>query len=308
MGSVTTVCNRRVRSAAGLGDSFSTNGLGRRVRNSCSTSGSASGSSSDDETELAERARIAAGPVSGNSVPVSEPAEESTSVLHTSGTCLSMYGKAGGRQGYTMHIPASVFEDNDIPSATPEKPRTPERKTGSNLPDAPGSRQSCQSIAKTSGESVLIMSTEEVDDIYLSPDVPLIYVSCISTLVLLYFVLFIDCKAVAKLIFPFAMNDLHWNSLEKLETGLSVGASILLAFFVWLLHALLFDIAGMLAGLIPSIITFSAVFSYRILHLSSGYLVAALIAVACGFAVSRTLEMHLRCRRKLHKAQSNYNR
>ena len=110
------------------------------------------------------------------------------------------------------------------------------------------------------------------------------------------------------MIFPLAVDELHWHSLEKLETGLNVGASILLAFFVWLLHALLFDIAGMLAGLLPSAITFSSVFSYRIMHQSSGLLVAALVAVACGFAASRSLETQLRARRRFEKLNSEFNR
>lgn len=104
------------------------------------------------------------------------------------------------------------------------------------------------------------------------------------------------------------VDEFHWHSLEKLETGLTVGASILLAFFVWLLHALLFDVAGMLAGVLPSAITFSAVFYYRIMHQSSGFMVVALVAVACGFAASRSLDAHLRVKRRLEKITSEYCR
>ena len=39
----------------------------------------------------------------------------------------------------------------------------------------------------------------QAEDIYISPDVPLIYVSCISTVTLLYFILFVDCKALVSL-------------------------------------------------------------------------------------------------------------
>jgi hypothetical protein len=107
------------------------------------------------------------------------------------------------------------------------------------------------------------------------------------------------------MLFPIAVDDYHWHSLERLKIGVDVGASILMAFFVWLLHALLFDIAGMMVGLVPSVITFSAVFSHRVLHHSAGYLIVALVGVACGFAVSRRLEAYV-CGRK--KIQSCFSR
>ena len=106
------------------------------------------------------------------------------------------------------------------------------------------------------------------------------------------------------MLFPIAVDDFHFHSMEKLKTGIDVGASILLAFFVWLLHALLFDIAGMMAGVVPSAITFSAVFSHRVLHHSAGFLVVALVGVACGFAVSRRLEAHVRVRQKMQSCFS----
>lgn len=147
-----------------------------------------------------------------------------------------------------------------------------------------------------------------MEDYYLSPDIPLIYVSCISTIVLLYFILFFDCRALARMVFPVYVDELHYHSMTKLETGLNVTASILLAFFVWLLHALLFDVAGMLAGVVPSAVTFYAVFSYRVMHSSPVYLVAALVAVACGFAAARSLEALLRRRRYLEKLDAHMSR
>lgn len=150
--------------------------------------------------------------------------------------------------------------------------------------------------------------TDAVSEKYLSPDIPLIYVSCISTVVLVYFILFFDCRAMARMVFPVSVDELHYHSMAKLETGLNVTASILLAFFVWLLHALLFDVAGMLTGVVPSAITFSAVFSYRVMSGSPGYLVAALVAVACGFAAARSLEAQLRRRGSKHSMNSHISR
>ena len=70
-------------------------------------------------------------------------------------------------------------------------------------PGSPGqlSRQTSQKLSKETDrlDSRLNLSSSGTDDAYLSPDVPLIYVSCISILVLLYFILFVDGKALVSL-------------------------------------------------------------------------------------------------------------
>jgi hypothetical protein len=74
------------------------------------------------------------------------------------------------------------------------------------LQAAPGShgqllRQSSQILVKEMDrlDRRLNFSVGDSDAGYLSPDLPLIYVSCISILVLLYFVLFVDGTSLVSL-------------------------------------------------------------------------------------------------------------
>jgi len=119
----------------------------------------------------------------------------------------------------------------------------------------------------------------------LQPDMPLIYVSITSSVLLLYFVAFVDTPSMMRLFTP--MDVSSSPGLEQLHTGFSAGASILLGFFVWLLHALLYDIVGMMVGLPPAAITFGCSFAYRVVARNNGYLVFAMLAVVCGLEAGR---------------------
>ena len=120
---------------------------------------------------------------------------------------------------------------------------------------------------------------------HLQPDMPLVYVSITSSVLLLYFVAFVDTPSMMRLFTPLDVDETP--GLEQLHTGFSAGASILLGFFVWLLHALLYDIVGMVVGLPPAAITFGCSFAYRVVARNNGYLIFAMLAVVLGLEAGR---------------------
>lgn len=313
-----TGCSRRVRAAAGLGEPFDryydSPGRGESpARASCSSrsaSGSGSGTSSDEE--LDDVLRSCGRRSSTQSTPSDRSSDSGLSPsfgAYHSNPLGSSTRPLGSSTRSTVVVMPSYFAGSCGGAGTPDSLDLRPPGTTDGLSRQPSqAEQIMKELIRVDSRLMLTADEQQRDDMHLSPDVPLIYVSCISILVLLFYVLFMDGKALTRMVFPIAVDEFHWHSLQKLEMGLDVGASILLAFFVWLLHALLFDVAGMISGLLPSAVTFSAVFSHRILHQSAGYLVAALIAVACGFAVARSLETQLRVRLKLDKMQSGYCR
>lgn len=57
---------------------------------------------------------------------------------------------------------------------------------------------------------------------------------------------------------------------QKLHAGLSAAAALALAFFVWLVHAVLYDIPGMQAGVLPAIVTLSTTCAFQLVLRSRG--------------------------------------
>ena len=121
-------------------------------------------------------------------------------------------------------------------------------------------------------------------------DLPLLYTSCVCMVLLLYFIINVH------------IDRLHWVSgggqdhfyrdrnMVKFGVGCGMCASLLLAFFVWLVHALLYDVTGMVVGVFPAIITLCCVGYYRLVQPSNSLLVNFQIAAAAGIWVSRFLD------------------
>mmetsp|Transcript_1765 Transcript_1765/g.6341 ORF Transcript_1765/g.6341 Transcript_1765/m.6341 type:complete len:287 (+) Transcript_1765:192-1052(+) len=256
-----TVCNRRVRSATSIGDC---------IPRTWGNSSDEEGSGAEGEGSGAPGARL--GSFDSGDMP---------KVSDSSGSEAGISGYEGAHGGCVKGLPSMAM--------------------GHMWRSCENVSQSVRSMSSSLGDSDrgddLHLTMELPDDGSrdLAPDVPLIYCSCISVVLLMYFIVFVDCRDMARALNP----ELHtWHGLETLNTGFSVGASILLGFFVWLLHALLYDVAGMITGVLPAFVTFATTFSYRLYEPLVGELVLAGGAIGVGLLLARRLDGYNRRRRK----------
>ena len=105
---------------------------------------------------------------------------------------------------------------------------------------------------------------------------------------------------------------LRWRGWHSLEVGVEIACALTLAFLNWLLFASLFDVAGIVVGLIPAMATFLGVLVFRF-HARS-YFVLALIplvvvpAIGCAKLLERRMRVKEERRMKARKERRREQR
>lgn len=125
-----------------------------------------------------------------------------------------------------------------------------------------------------------------------SVDLPLLYASCVILILLFYFIIYVDLHTTARIVAPVELHTRQ--SLQVLDKGVSLGASVVVAFFVWLVHALLYDVSGMWAGVLPAAVTLVCTCAFRLVSRSSGLLALEALSITFGLYSAHILDSRRR--------------